>query len=207
MTAGAPARLLVGTRNPGKLRELATLFAGLPLDLLCLTDLPVRIDEPEETGTTFSENARLKAVAYARASGLPCLADDSGFEVAALGGRPGVQSARVPGGDDEGRMRWVYARLDETGSRESEAAFVCAMAIASPEGDILHETEGRVEGRVAGEPVGVGGFGYDPMFVYPPAGRTFAEMTREEKAAVSHRGQAARRMRARLEPPSPEPGT
>lgn len=190
-------RLLVASGNAGKLRELAALFEGLPVTLVSLADLPA-IDAPDETGTTFAENARLKAVAYAQASGLPCLADDSGFTVEALGGAPGVRSARAPGGDDAGRVQWVYSELDARGSRASAAAFVCAMALAAPDGTVLHETEGRVEGEIAPEPRGAEGFGYDPMFVYPPAGRTFAEMTREEKAAVSHRGAAARAMRAWL---------
>lgn len=191
-------RLLVASGNAGKLRELAALFEGLPVTLVSLADLPEAIDAPDETGTTFAENARLKAVAYAQASGLPCLADDSGFSVEALGGAPGVLSARAPGGDDPGRVQWLYSELDARGSRASAAAFVCAMALAAPDGTVLHETEGRVEGDIAPEPRGAEGFGYDPMFVYRPAGRTFAEMTRDEKAAVSHRGAAARAMRAWL---------
>lgn len=194
----AVTRLLVASGNPGKLRELTALFEGLPIALVSLADLPEPVDEPDETGTTFAENARLKATAYARATGLPCLADDSGFTVAALGGAPGVRSARVPGGDDAGRVRWVYGELDARGSRASAAAFVCAMALAGPDGTVLHETEGRVDGEIAPEPRGGEGFGYDPIFVYPPTGRTFAEMTRDEKAAVSHRGAAARAMRAWL---------
>jgi XTP/dITP diphosphohydrolase len=191
-------RLLVATANPGKLRELAALFEGVPVTLLSLADLPEPLEAPEESGATFAENARLKALAYARASGLPCLADDSGFAIAALDGAPGVLSARAPGGDDAGRVRWAYGELDARGSRASAAAFVCAMALATADGTVLHETEGRVEGEIAPEPRGTEGFGYDPMFFFPPAGRTFAEMTRAEKAAVSHRGAAARAMRAWL---------
>jgi XTP/dITP diphosphohydrolase len=196
--AGDRAELLVATSNAGKLRELAALLSDLPVTLLSLRDLADNIPHPEETGVTFAENARLKAVAYARATGLPCIAEDSGFEIAALDGRPGVQSARAPGGNDAARVQWAYRELDALGSRESAAAFVCAMALAAPGGRVLHETEGRVEGRVAPEPSGSRGFGYDPMFLYPPTGRTFAEMTSEEKAAVSHRGEAARKMRAWL---------
>lgn len=188
-------RLLVATGNPGKLRELQALFHGLPLELVSLADIEPSIHAPDETGETFAENARLKAIAYARAAALPCLADDSGFTVAVLEGRPGVLSARVPGADDAARVQWVYRELDARGGRTSAAAFVCAMALAAPDGSVLHETEGRVEGEIAAEPRGSGGFGYDPMFYYPPAGRTFAEMSREEKAAVSHRGAAARAMR------------
>lgn len=196
--AGRLDRLLVATGNAGKLRELAALFEGVDVALLSLADLPHPPEAPDETGETFSENARLKASAYATATGLPCLADDSGFEVAALDGRPGVHSARAPGGNDAGRVQWVYGELDARGSRASAAAFVCVMALALPDGTVVHETEGRVEGEIAPEPRGTAGFGYDPMFFYPPAGRTFAEMTREEKAAVSHRGAAARQMRAWL---------
>jgi XTP/dITP diphosphohydrolase len=191
-------RLLVASGNPGKLRELRALFEGLPVTLVSLAELPEAIEAPEESGATFAENARLKAIAYAQASGLPCLADDSGFTVAALGGAPGVLSARAPGGDDAGRVLWVYGELDARGGRTSAAAFVCAMALAAPDGTVLHETEGRVDGEIAPAPRGRDGFGYDPMFVYPPAGRTFAEMTQDEKASVSHRGAAARAMRAWL---------
>ncbi len=192
--------LLVATSNPGKLRELAALFACVPLTLVSLPDLPQPIPAPDETGDTFAANARLKAVAYAKASGRLCLADDSGFEVAVLDGAPGVHSARAPGGDDAGRVRWVYEQIQRSAGAASDrgagsaAAFVCAMALAAPDGRILHETEGRVDGLIAPEPRGDHGFGYDPMFFYPPAGRTFAELTREEKAEVSHRGVAARRM-------------
>lgn len=196
--AGDRAELLVATSNAGKLRELAALLSDLPVTLLSLRDLPGNIPHPEETGLSFADNARLKAVAYARATGLPCIAEDSGFEIAALDGRPGVQSARVPGVNDAERVQWAYRELDAQGSRDSAAAFVCAMALAAPGGRVLHETEGRVEGRVAPEPSGSRGFGYDPMFLYPPLGRTFAEMTSEEKAAVSHRAEAARKMRAWL---------
>lgn len=191
-------QLLVATGNPGKLRELASLFADLPLRLVSLADLEAPLPEPEETGDTFAANARLKAMAYATMSGLPCLADDSGFTIAALGGRPGVLSARAPGGSDAGRVQWAYSELHAAGHRASAAAFVCAMALATPDGRVLHETEGRVDGEVAPAPRGTDGFGYDPMFLYPPTGRTCAEMSRDEKAAVSHRGAAARAMRTWL---------
>ncbi len=196
--AASTGTLLVATGNRGKLRELSALFEGLPLELVSLADLDMAIPAPEETGATFADNARLKAIAYATASALPCLAEDSGFVVAALDGRPGVLSARVPGDDDAARVQWVYRELDARGGRTSAAAFVCAMALAAPDGSILHETEGRVDGEIAETPRGEGGFGYDPIFLYPPAGRTFAEMSRDEKAAVSHRGNAARAMRAWL---------
>jgi XTP/dITP diphosphohydrolase len=187
-------RLLVATSNAGKMRELAALFADLPVTLLSLKDLPAEIPPPDETGETCADNARLKATAYAVASGLPCLAEDSGFEVEALGGAPGVRSARVPGGSDEARNAWVYAQLDALGSRESAARFVSVLALARADGEILHVAEGEVAGVIAPEPRGTNGFGYDPMLYYPPLGRTFAELTMDEKASVSHRGRASRLM-------------
>ena len=187
-------RLLVATSNPGKMRELAALFADVPCTLLSLADLGTPIDPPDETGDTCQENARIKASAYARAAGLPCLAEDSGFEVEALDGAPGAHSARVPGGDDAGRNAWVYAQLDARGSRESRARFVSVLALARADGEILHVAEGEVAGVISPEPRGSNGFGYDPLLLYPPLGRTFAELTQEEKAEVSHRGRASRLM-------------
>lgn len=189
-----PVRLLVATSNAGKMRELAALFADLPVTLLSLKDLQAAIPPPDETGETCADNARLKATAYALASGLPCLAEDSGFEVDALDGAPGVRSARVPGGSDEARNAWVYAQLDALGSRESKARFVSVLALARADGRILHVAEGEVSGTIAPEPRGSHGFGYDPMLFYPPLARTFAELTLDEKAAVSHRGRASRLM-------------
>lgn len=187
-------RLLVATSNAGKMRELEALFADLPVTLLSLKDLPATVPPPDETGETCADNARLKATAYALASGLPCLAEDSGFEVEALGGAPGVRSARVPGDSDEARNAWVYAELDARGSRDSKARFVSVLALARATGEILHVAEGEVSGVVAPEPRGSNGFGYDPMLFYPPLGRTFAELSMEEKASVSHRGRASRQM-------------
>ena len=189
-----PLRLLVATSNAGKMRELAALFADLPVTLVSLQDLPRPIDPPDETGDTCADNAVLKATAYAIAAGLPCLAEDSGFEVAALDGAPGVRSARVPGANDDERNAWVYAQLDARGSRESAARFVSVLALAGADGRILHVAEGEVSGVVAPEPRGSNGFGYDPMLLYPPLGRTFAELTQSEKAEVSHRGRASRLM-------------
>jgi XTP/dITP diphosphohydrolase len=188
----ASTRLLVATSNPGKMRELAALFADLPVTLVSLKDLPQSIEPPDETGETCADNARLKATFYAQAAGLPCLAEDSGFEVEALGGAPGVRSARVPGGSDEARNAWVYAQLDARGSRDSRARFVSVLALARTDGRILHVAEGEVEGIVAPEPRGSNGFG--SMLFYPPLGRTFAEMSQDEKADVSHRGRASRLM-------------
>src|SRR5690606_22939517 len=121
---------------------------------------------------------------------------DSGFEVAALDGAPGVRSARVPGGSDEARNAWIYAELDARGSRVSAARFVSVLALAAADGRVLHVAEGSVDGEIAPEPRGTNGFGYDPLLFYPPLGRTFAELTQEEKASVSHRGRASRAMHA-----------
>jgi len=187
-------RLLVATSNPGKMRELVALFADVPCTLLSLGDLPQPVAPPDETGETCADNARLKATAYAIASGLPCLAEDSGFEVEALDGAPGVRSARVPGADDAERNAWVYAQLDARGSRESQARFVSVLALARADGAILHVAEGEASGVIAPEPRGTNGFGYDPLLFYPPLGRTFAELTQDEKAEVSHRGRASRLM-------------
>ena len=189
-----PVRLLVATSNAGKMRELSALFADVPCTLLSLEDLAQAIPPPDETGDTCTDNARLKATAYALGSGLPCLAEDSGFEVQALDGLPGVRSARVPGGSDERRNAWVYAQLDARGSRQSRARFVSVLALARSSGEIVHVAEGEVSGLIAPTPRGTNGFGYDPMLFYPPLGRTFAELTQQEKAEVSHRGRAARLM-------------
>jgi XTP/dITP diphosphohydrolase len=189
--------LLVATTNPGKLREIAGVLAGAPVTLRWLRDLPA-VEEPDETGRTFAENARQKALYYASHTGLLTVAEDSGLAVEALGGAPGVLSARFPGATYADRFDGLYALLDRAGQPESPAQFVCALAVAAG-GRILFEATGVVEGRITRPPRGEGGFGYDPIFLYPPFGRTLAEASAEEKAAVSHRGQAFRALRAWLE--------
>ena len=174
--------LLIATTNPNKLREIRPLLQAPhkegPYQLVTLADL-APIPEPEETGATFWENARLKALAYAAASGLVTVAEDSGFEVDALGGEPGVWSARFlgPSASYEERFAEIYRRLN---GRASTARFVTALAVAK-DGELRFETETTIEG-----------FGYDPIFLYPPAGTTTAEMADLDKAAVSHRGRAIR---------------
>ena len=197
MEAAAP-RLLVATSNPGKMRELDALFADVPCRLLSLRDLPSPIAPPDEPGETCLENARLKATAYARAAGLPCLAEDSGFEVEALGGLPGVRSARVPGADDHERNAWVYAQLDARGSRESKARFVSVLALAHSTGEIAHVAEGSADGIIAPAPRGTNGFGYDPLFLVGDGDRTMAEYPPEEKNRISHRARALARVVAAL---------
>jgi XTP/dITP diphosphohydrolase len=188
--------LLVATTNAGKLAEIRRALAGAPVRLLSLADLPA-LPEPEEHGATFAENARDKARYYAQATGLRTVAEDSGLEIDALDGAPGVLSARFPGDTYADKFANLFARLDARGVRDSPARFVCALAVA--DGDrILFEAEGRVEGRITRQPRGAGGFGYDPIFFYPPYERTLAEVTAEEKAAVSHRGVAFGELRQAL---------
>jgi XTP/dITP diphosphohydrolase len=189
--------LVVATTNPGKVREIAGILEGTPLTLRTLADFPP-VREPEETGSTFAENARIKALYYAGTTGLPAVADDSGLEIEALGNLPGVQSARWEGNDYQVKFARIRQRLQALGLETSPARFVCRVALAEG-GRILFESEGIVEGEIAREPRGEHGFGYDPIFFYPPFGRTMGEIPREVKASVSHRGRAFEALRAYLE--------
>ena len=173
------------------------MLERLPLDLVSLEDLPA-ILEPEETGSTFAENARLKALYYHEATGLPSVADDSGLVIAALDGAPGIQSARWEGTDYEVKFRRIYERLEARGARGSAARFVCRVALADRR-RIEFEAEGVIEGHIADEPRGDKGFGYDPIFFYPPLGRTTAELEPDLKATVSHRGKAFAELRRYLQ--------
>lgn len=190
-------RLLLATTNRDKLSEIASILAGLPLELVTLASWP-DLPAPVEGEKAFQDNARAKALYYAAATGVMTVAEDSGFEIDALGGAPGVQSARAPGRDYSDRMARLYEALEARGGRESAARFVCAVTIAI-DNRVLFEALGRVEGEVAPEPRGANGFGYDPMFFYPPYGQTFGEMSFAEKTAVSARGQVFREVRAWLE--------
>ncbi len=189
--------ILIATTNPGKLREIRGLLAGLPHRFVSLAELPP-VPEPEETGASFEANARQKALYYAAATRLPTVAEDSGLEVEALGGAPGVHSSRYNGRSYPEKFTHLYAELRASGRTTSHARFVCAVVLAHG-GDILFEARGSVDGELAPEPRGPYGFGYDPIFYYPPYGRTFGELTDAEKAAVSHRGRAFRALRAYLE--------
>ena len=193
----AAAVLLVATTNDAKLREIRSLLTDLPIELVTLAGWP-DLPPPEETGRTFAENARLKARYYAAATGLLTVAEDSGLEIEALGGAPGVESARFGGAHTSYAQKFalIYERLRADPAGGSSARFVCALALAEGEG-VLFETQGIVEGRIAVEPKGEGGFGYDPIFYYPPFGCTLAEAG-ERKSAVSHRGAAFRALRAYL---------
>jgi XTP/dITP diphosphohydrolase len=195
-------RLLVATTNANKVREIRPLLDRVPFDLLTLAEWP-QVIPPEETGTTFEENARAKALYYAAATGELTVAEDSGLEIDALGGAPGVESARFGGAETSYAEKFdlIYGRLRAGGARGSAARFVCAVALAR--GDrILFETRGIVEGTIAPEPKGDGGFGYDPIFFYPPFGKTLAEAG-VAKAAVSHRGKAFRALALFLQSQSP----
>jgi len=190
--------LVIATRNRGKLREIVRLLSGLPLRMCGLEEFP-EAPVVEETGSTFEENARLKALSAARATGHLSLAEDSGLEVEALGGRPGVFSARYAGegATYEALCRKVLSELVGVPRERRRARFVCVVAAATPEG-VLWTVEGTCAGYITEEMRGEGGFGYDPIFFYPPQGRTFAELSPEEKNEVSHRGRAFRQARRRL---------
>jgi XTP/dITP diphosphohydrolase len=192
-------KLVVATTNPGKLREIEGILAGVctadgtQIDLLSLRDF-TPVDEPEETGGTFEANSRLKAVYYARVTGLPCVADDSGLEIAALGNAPGVHSARWYGTDYSVKFEKIRQLLAARGLTGSKARFVCHVTLADP-ARVLFQAEGVVNGEIASEPRGTNGFGYDPIFFYPPLGCTLAELDLARKSAISHRGQAFGRLR------------
>jgi len=192
-------RLLLATNNPGKAAEYRALLEGCGWELVTPRDLGLHL-EVEEAGGDYAENARIKAEAFAKASGLLALADDSGIEVDALGGAPGPLSARFGGDDisDEQRVALLLERLAGVPPEKRSARFRCLIAVARPEGEVSL-FEGQCEGRIAEEPRGEGGFGYDPVFLLPERGLTLAELPPEEKNAVSHRGRAARQARVLLE--------
>jgi XTP/dITP diphosphohydrolase len=185
-------RLLVATTNTGKLREIRTLLRDTAVDLITLRDLDP-IEEPEETGATFEENARLKALYYAARSGLMTVAEDSGLVIDGMNGEPGVRSARFlrPEASYPERFAEILRRLDGPPVKSRAARFICALAVAE-DARIVFEARGTVEGEIALEPRGERGFGYDPIFYFPPYKSTLAEVTAELKLAVAHRGQAFR---------------
>lgn len=191
-------RVVIGSANAGKIAEYRRMLRGLDLDLLAAADLDPVPPEPAEEGETYAENAEAKARAYARAAGLPAIADDSGLEVEALGGAPGVRSRRYFGEDvgPEESNRRLLALLD--GVTDRRARFVCVAALAYPDGPV-ELFEGEVRGEIALEPRDAGqGFGYDPVFVITADGRTMAELSPEQKDAISHRGVAVAKLRSRL---------
>ncbi len=187
----------MATTNTGKLRELKRILIDAGLDVVSL-DLAgfgqLQTDEDIETGSTFAENALLKAHYYHKLSGLPTIGDDSGLEVDALSGGPGIYSARYagPGASDRDRVYKLLGELSAVEQARRGARFVCAAAIVWDDGECVFVDEAR--GRLLDEPRGEGGFGYDPIFYYEPLGKTFAELTEEEKTVVGHRGRAFRQL-------------
>jgi XTP/dITP diphosphohydrolase len=189
--------LVIASGNAGKVREFGELLADLGLET---RPQPEGLDV-EETGKTFAENARLKAAAVARATGCWALADDSGLSVDALGGAPGVHSARYAD-SDSARIERLLQELSESGAHtpaSRSAHFTAALALANPEGEIVLEVEGLCPGQILEAPRGEGGFGYDPVFFVPEAGLTFAEMPHSQKAELGHRGRAFAALKPKLQ--------
>jgi len=185
--------VLIATTNPGKVREIRRVLGPLPIELESLSDFPP-VPEPEETGATFAENARLKAISYAQTFGVPVVAEDSGLEIDALDGRPGVHSARYPGATYPDKFVNLYRELAPH-TRPWTARYVSAVAFvdgALGPGPLAYECLGTVEGEIAPAPRGTNGFGYDPIFFYPPYGATFGEVDDAKKLEVAHRGRAFR---------------
>jgi XTP/dITP diphosphohydrolase len=192
------ADLLLASQNPGKLNEMRQLVEGLPFRVVGPRELGIE-EAPEETGTTFIENATLKALYYAGRSGLVTVADDSGISVEALDGRPGLHSSRFggEGATDVDRNRLLLEKLKGVPHERRGAHFTSAVVVAR--GDtVLFQVQEQVDGSIAEETRGENGFGYDPLFFYPPFGRTFGEVPRTEKDKVSHRGKAFARLRTFL---------
>jgi len=195
----ANRELVIATRNPGKVREIQQILSGLGVRWRSLEEFS-DIAEPDDTGTTCAEKARLKALYNAERTSCLVLADDSGLEVDALNGRPGVESARFAGeqkSDTDNNARLILELRDVPEARRS-ARFRCAIALAES-GRVLMETEGCIEGRIIDRPRGANGFGYDPHFFVPECGATTAELTPEQKSRISHRGRALRALAERLE--------
>ena len=193
---GGDMRLLIATTNAGKVREYQELFAGIGCELVGLPEVGITQDIAE-TGATYEENAVLKARAYAALSGSVTLADDSGLEVDALNGRPGVHSARYAP-DSPARIRRLLTELEGVPKNERNARFQCVLALAQPDGQ-LAVTMGACEGEIATEARGSNGFGYDPVFYLPEFGATMAELSQDIKNTISHRARAAQKMRPILE--------
>ncbi|MHB8095214.1 MAG: RdgB/HAM1 family non-canonical purine NTP pyrophosphatase [Candidatus Aminicenantales bacterium] len=191
-------KLLVATTNPGKAREIGRFLAGLPFEVVSLAEILPGLSY-RERGKTFLENARGKSLYYGRKSGLLTLAEDSGLEVDALDGAPGVHSARfaLPNPDDAKNLRKVLAELEGVPWKDRKGRFVCTMVL-SKEGRVVREIRGEVRGTIAFSPKGENGFGYDPIFYYSHLKKHFAELSMDEKNAVSHRGRALRRLRSAL---------
>lgn len=203
MTARQPT-ILIATSNPHKVEEIAAVLTPMGFAVESLADLEITIDEPVEDAPTFEGNARIKALYYARHTQQTCLADDSGLEVDALNGEPGVRSARYAGIGNSRPMRdganneKLLRALKDVPFESRSARFVCAMCVASPDGRILAESRGEFPGFIIDEPRGKNGFGYDPLLYLPDVKCTSAELSPADKNARSHRGQAVRAIAPRL---------
>ena len=184
-------KVVLASKNPHKLVEISKITEKFDIELVLQSDLGVDIDV-EETGTTFEENSFIKAEAVMKATGLPALADDSGIAVDALNGEPGIYSARYgfdESLDDWGRLELLLKNTEHVPDGQRQAQFVCVITMVTPEGRTI-QARGEIHGELTREPAGENGFGYDPIFYYPPLGKTTAELSPEEKNAVSHRGNA-----------------
>jgi XTP/dITP diphosphohydrolase len=190
----SPRGLVIASKNKGKIREIREIYADLPVEVREVPDLP----EVVEDGESFSENARKKAVEIARHTGSWALADDSGLEVDALGGAPGIRSARWSGAGDEANNDRLLRELAGIPPERRTARYRAVVVVADPQGRVLAEASGACEGRIGHERRGTGGFGYDPLFLVPSHGRTMAELSPAEKHALSHRGEALRALRGPL---------
>ena len=190
-------KFILATHNPGKLKEMGAILARFGVEVVSPKDLGITVDV-EETGTTFAENAMLKAKAICEAAGLPAIADDSGLCVDALNGGPGVYSARYGGEGLDDKGRYMLLLNNMRGQPTRAAHFTCAIACAFPNGDELR-AEGRCDGNIAFAPMGEGGFGYDPVFFVPELKKTFGQLTGAEKSAISHRGKALAAFAEKLE--------
>ncbi len=189
-------KFVLATHNPGKIREMSAILGGLGVEVVSPADVGITVDV-EETGTTFAENAMLKAKAICAAAGLPAIADDSGLCVDALNGGPGVYSARYGGEGLDDKGRYMLLLNSMRGQTTRKAHFACAIACAFPNGDEL-TAQGQCDGAIAFAPMGQGGFGYDPVFLVPELGKTFGQLSAEEKSAISHRGKALREFSEKL---------
>ena len=192
-------KVVLASKNQHKLVEISKILEKLDIQLVLQSELGVDIDV-EETGTTFEENSLQKAMAVMQATGMPALADDSGIAVDALNGEPGVYSARYgfdESLDDWGRLLLLLKNTENVPDGQRQAQFVCVISLVTPEGKVI-QTRGEVHGELLRQPAGQGGFGYDPIFYYPPFGKTLAEVSAEEKNQVSHRARALKKMYDRL---------
>ncbi len=186
-------KIALATKNPGKIREIRSILEGLSIELAGLDELSIK-ELPPEDGRTFKENALKKARFVSQKAGLPAIADDSGLEVDALGGRPGVYSARYGGRTDRDRYMKLLEELKDIPDKERTARFRCVIALVTPDGE-ERTFEGVLEGRISTEPRGRYGFGYDPVFYIPHRGKTLAEIQPEEKNLISHRAMALKKLR------------